>query len=266
MPDGTLKIRLLRGGKRIQVLENPVVTPGIPGLTIWTLNTCTLKSQDIIPLAQSFADSTEWDILCIQEGTTTLGSGVHTEAGLWIVTGLESQTGAPQLLLSSRLGARLRRTKLHKNYVIAEVGLQPPLITFSLYLPPHANHSESSFEDTMEHFRQDLQIMQKAAPGSFTLGGGDCNLQPHPLKGPWLGNMGAPLTDGLTRTNRIPSLGLLARLRLETANNFPQHRTYKTSMARTRKSATQQNRLHFCRSTPHNQNPHKSHPNTCDIN
>ena len=156
--------------------------PNAPGLTIWTLNTCTLKAQDLIPLAQSFEDTSAWDVLCPQEGTATIPEGIHTDAGFWILTGHKSQVGSPQLILNNRVGSRLRRTKLHTHYVMAEVAMVPPVILFSLYLPPHAAHSVDSFEETLESFTKDLGSLHHSSPGSFVLGGGDCNVQPIPTQ------------------------------------------------------------------------------------
>ena len=162
-----------------------VVTPGPSpaGLTIWSLNTCSLKTCDLLPLAQAMADTSAWDILCLQEGVHNATPGLHTEAGLWILSGQPSQVGVPRLLLNSRLGSRVRQTKTHTHYVMAEIGLIPPLITFSLYLPPYSAHSDASFEATLEQFITDLKLMQKSSPGSFVLGGGDCNTQLSRLKG-----------------------------------------------------------------------------------
>ena len=128
-------------------------------------------------------DTSAWDIICLQEGILKYPPGLHTEAGLWILSGQESQVGTTHLLLNQRVGSRLRRTKTHTHYVIAEVGLISPVILFSLYLPPFSAHSSASFETTIEHFQKDLQEMHRTLPGSFILGGGDCNTQLSYLKG-----------------------------------------------------------------------------------
>ena len=52
--------------------------------------------------------------------------GTSIQEGNHIVTGETGDTGAPHVVLSSRLGTRLRTTILKPNYVIAEVGLTPP--------------------------------------------------------------------------------------------------------------------------------------------
>ena len=55
--------------------------PNTPGLTIWSLNTCTLKASDIVPFAQSFSDNSCWDAICIQEGTVGQAPGVCRRGG-----------------------------------------------------------------------------------------------------------------------------------------------------------------------------------------
>ena len=92
--------------------------------------------------------------------------GLMIQDGNHILTGHTGDTGAPHVVLSNRLGTRLRTTILKANYVIAEVGLIPPLIVFSLYLPAFSNHGGASFAHTMDEFHQDLQTMQRRSPGS----------------------------------------------------------------------------------------------------
>ena len=120
-----------------QSFDNPVVSPrpNQPGLTVWTLNVCTLRSKDLLLLTQAFSDNSNWDALCIQEGTTTIPPGVHTESRFWFLTGEQGTVGSPHLILNSRLGARLRRTKFHSHYILAEIGTVPPVILFTVYLP-----------------------------------------------------------------------------------------------------------------------------------
>ena len=157
-----------------------VVSPSqtnVLGLTIWTLNTCTLKSCDLIPLAHSFADNSCWDAICIQEGSYGLSPGVATDSGITIVTGHTDTVGAPHLLLNHRLGSRIRKTSRHSHFVIVELALTPPVLLFSLYLPPFSSHGAASFETTLDHFKTELESMQEASPGSFVLGGADCNTQ-----------------------------------------------------------------------------------------
>ena len=122
--------------------------------------------------------------------------GTMTQDGFHIISGETGDTGAPHIVLNHRLGTRLRNTTLHANYVIAEIGLIPPLITFSLYLPAFSNHGAASFAQTMQSFHEDLQAMQRRSPGSFVLGGADCNTQLRPLDphiGPYVGTNERPM-------------------------------------------------------------------------
>ena len=168
---------------------NPPPVPPL-GIAIWSLNACTLKSDDVIPLANSFSDSVRWDVLCIQEGVRHRTGGVETDSGVTIISGPGSAVGAPQLLLNRRLGSRLRQWTTHPNYVIASVGTTPPLLLFSLYLPAQNSQGIAPFEHTLQTFQEDLQRMQSNSPGSFVLGAADCNTQLRPMPGhvgPWTG-------------------------------------------------------------------------------
>ena len=85
------------------------------GVSIWSFNSCTLKSRDFIELAQSFTDSVQWDILCIQEGVRGQASGAITEQGLTIISGEGDAVGATHLILNQRLGSRLRLRRAHNK-------------------------------------------------------------------------------------------------------------------------------------------------------
>ena len=97
--------------------------------------------------------------------------------GNTIISGAGEAVGAPHLVLNPRLGSRLRNWETHPNFVLASVGTTPPVILFSLYLPAHSTHGSSPFERVWEEFNQKLQEMQAHRPGSFVLGGADCNTQ-----------------------------------------------------------------------------------------
>ena len=155
--------------------RNPPPPP--QGIAIWSLNTCSLKPDDLIPLAHSFSDSVRWDVLCNQEGVRHRKEGVEVEEGFTMVTGKGSHVGAPHLILSPRLGARLRTWLLHTHYVIASFGTTPPVVIFTLYLPAFGSHGDAPFEQITQEFTQDLQKMQRQSPGSFVLGAADCNTQ-----------------------------------------------------------------------------------------
>ena len=141
------------------------------------------KGKDLLPLAHSFTDSVQWDILCIQEGVRQRQGGVEVEEAITFISGHGSQVGAPRLILSPRLGTRLRRWILHTNYVIASFGTTPPLIAYSLYLPAFGSHGDAPFEQTLHTFTQDLQTLQEQTPGSLILGGSDCNTQMREMPG-----------------------------------------------------------------------------------
>ena len=115
---------------------------------------------------------------------------METDEGITIISGPGSTVGAPQLLLNRRMGARLRKWTLHPNYVIAAVGMTPPIVVFSLYLPAQNSQGIAPFEHTLQTFQEDLQRMQASSPGSFVLGAADCNTQLRPMPGhvgPWTG-------------------------------------------------------------------------------
>ena len=149
--------------------------PPLKGIELWSLNACTLKAGDLLPLAHSFSDNVHWDILCIQEGVKHRTGGVEQEEGLTIISGQGSQVGAPHIILKTRLGSRLRKWILHTNYVLASLGTTPPLIVFSLYLPAHGT--------TLHDFTQDLQSLHDSSPGSFIAGAADCNTQLREMPG-----------------------------------------------------------------------------------
>ena len=175
------------------VSQSPPAPPPVPpplGIALWSLNACTLRNEDVIPLAHSFTDSVRWDVLCIQEGVRHRTGGVETDEGITIISGPGSTVGAPQLLLNRRMGARLRKWTLHPNYVIAAVGMTPPVIIFTLYLPAQNSQGIAPFEQTLHTFQEDLQRMQTSTPGSFVLGAADCNTQLRQMPGhvgPWTG-------------------------------------------------------------------------------
>ena len=102
---------------------------------------------------------------------------MEKEDGFTIISGEGSQVGAPHLVLSPRLGSRLRKWQVHSHFVIASFGTTPPLVAFSLYLPAFGTHGETPFEQILSEFHTALEIMQKATPGSFILGAADCNTQ-----------------------------------------------------------------------------------------
>ena len=156
---------------------DPGAPPPPQGLAIWSLNTCSLKPDDLIPLAHSFSDSVRWDALCIQEGVRHREEGVEVEEGFTIITGKRSHVGAPHLILAPRLGSRLRKWHLHTHYIIASFGTTPPVVIFTLYLPAHGSHGDVPFEQITQEFTQDIQNMQRQSPGSFVLGAADCNTQ-----------------------------------------------------------------------------------------
>ena len=119
----------------------------------------------------------------MQEGPIGSPPGIATESGLTIVTGESDTVGAPQLLLTHRLGSRIRKSKLHSHYVIVEIALLPPVLIFSLYLPPFSSHGVASFESTLDNFTRDLAHMHSACPGAFIAGGADVNTQLAPMDG-----------------------------------------------------------------------------------
>ena len=155
----------------------------------------------------------------MQEGATTLPPGLHTESGFWILTGETGSVGAQHLIFNARIGTRLRRTRTHKNYVIAEIGSVPPVITFSAYFPPFASHGDSSFEDTVESFHADLKEMQLSSPGSFVLGGGDCNVQMSLIPG-LVGKHTGTFERPHDKDRRDPILSLLADLGMKLPHSF----------------------------------------------
>ena len=67
--------------------------------------------------------------------------------------------------------------------MLASLGMVPPLIVFSLYLPAHGHRSDVSFEQALQDFDSSLEEMQRQFPGSFVLGGADCNTQLRALDG-----------------------------------------------------------------------------------
>ena len=147
------------------------------GIAIWSLNTCTLRKPELPDLIQSFSDSVRWDALCIQEGIRHGESGVTTVNGNTVVSGEGDAVGAPHLVLNPRLGSRLRRWVVEKHFVIASVGTTPPVTLFSLYLPAFSAHGSDPFDRVLADFNQKLTDMQSHRPGSFILGGADCNTQ-----------------------------------------------------------------------------------------
>ena len=159
-------------------------------------------------------------------------AGIHTDAGFWIITGHKSQVGSPHLLLNQRLGSRLRRTTLHTHYVIAEIGLAPPLITFSLYLPAHSAHSDASFETILEDFTRDLRHMHQSSPGSFVLGGGDVNTQMVKLPG-LVGKHTGSVERACDQERREAISALLGRHEPETSQHVRAHWPNANTMART---------------------------------
>ena len=134
------------------------------GIRLWNLNACTLSKNDLSQLFFSFSDTCDWDILTIHKGIKNMTPGTSTQDGYHIITGETGDTGAPHIVLNHRLGTRLRRTILHANYVIAEVGMIPPLLIFSLYLPAFSNRGSASFAQTMQTFHDDLQETQRRSP------------------------------------------------------------------------------------------------------
>ena len=116
-------------------------------------------------------------MIAIQEGVKFSQGGVTLEKGFHIISGRTENLGAAHLILAPRIGRRIRRTTIHSHYVIAEVGMTPPLIMFSLYLPPFGTHGAFLFEEVLAQFQIDLQTMHQASPGSFILGGTDGNTE-----------------------------------------------------------------------------------------
>ena len=147
------------------------------GVTLWTFNACRIAKGDLIPLIQSFEDTCHLDVLCVQEGASSQPEGVVREGQHWVITGKPGDHSPPHLILNNRVGTRLRQTRLHTHYVIAEIGFTPPLLLFSLYLPPFSTHGAASFDEVLHCFARDLEDLQKTHPGSFVLGGADCNAQ-----------------------------------------------------------------------------------------
>ena len=178
-----------------------------------------MRAKELIPLAESFTEHAPWDVLALQEGAKDYPDRLCQEQGLYILSGPPGPTGSTQLLLNQRLGSRIRKTIVHQHFLIAEVGMIPPLIVFSLYLPPFSTHGQHSFEDVLETFQTELKYLQDAHPGSFVLGGADCNTELKPAKGligPHVGASDRPQDED--RSHLV--MGLLSSAGLTAATTY----------------------------------------------
>ena len=55
--------------------------------------------------------------------------------------------------------SRFCKTTITTHHVIAEITLLPPVLIFSLYLPPFSTHGSASFESTLENSTRDMSHM-----------------------------------------------------------------------------------------------------------
>ena len=178
-----------------------------------------MKAKELIPLAESFTDHVHWDILALQEGAKDYAVGITQEQGMHVLSGPPGPTGATQLIMNQRIGSRVRKTVSHQHFALAEIGMVPPLILLSLYLPAFSTHGQHSFEDVLDAFQTELKSMQEAHPGSFVLGGADCNTELKPAKGhigPYVGASDRPQDED--RSHQL--LGLLSSAGLTAATSY----------------------------------------------
>ena len=84
-----------------------------------------------------------------------------------MITGESPKRAAPAIITTPSFGRLLRRTVVAECYVLASFALKPPLVVFSLYLPP-ASLGPEAFNSALDSFSQDLQLLTR---------GGDLNTQ-----------------------------------------------------------------------------------------
>ena len=67
--------------------------------------------------------------------------------------------------------------------MLSVFGTTPPVVAFSLYLPAHTTQGPAPFEQALWDFTVDLKKLHEDTPGSFILGGADCNTQLRKMDG-----------------------------------------------------------------------------------
>ena len=83
----------------------------------------------------------------------------------------------------------IKRTWLDESFVIAEVGMSPPLYLFSLYLPAIA-HGQAAFQSAVDRFHNILEQINPDPSQICLVGAGDLNTQVDPCRkdfGPYTG-------------------------------------------------------------------------------
>ena len=170
-----------------------------------------------------------WDAICLQESLRHCEAGVTKDHGCWLVSGRGTQVGAPMIILNPRLGSRLRTFRASEHHVIAQLGMSPPILIFSIHLPP-ASLGLTLFEAAIDAFLVDMNELRDATPGACLLGGGNCNTPLQPQKGIVGKHVGA--IDRRGNTDRSDSLAhLLATLSLKADTTFSNYGPTRTPWA-----------------------------------
>ena len=113
------------------------------------------------------------------------------------------------IVLNPRLGSRLRTYSASEHHVIAQLGMSPPIVIFSIHLPP-ASLGLGPFEAAVDAFLTDMNELRDATPGACLLGSGDFNSPLQPQKGIVGKHVGA--IDRRGNTDRSDSLAHLLAL------------------------------------------------------
>ena len=113
----------------------------------------------------------------MQEGYRHVAEGVNITQERWILHNTGTQRGATVLVLSPRLGRRLKNYILGSWYVIAHISMSPPLLLVSLHAPT-ANHGQDAFETCFSSLLSDLEVLGlHSVPGIRLIIGSDLNVQ-----------------------------------------------------------------------------------------
>ena len=126
------------------------------------------------------------------------------------------------MLLSPRLGPYIRRYRIGRYHVAAELGLTPPLIVASVHAPA-SNHPLDEYEFAFEELTTDLKALSLGLSNSARLVvAGDLNvpLGPNP---PWVGNGGQTCerSGDIARAHIV--LGALSPQNLIATTTFQSH-------------------------------------------
>ena len=149
---------------------------GNAALNIYSWNACSITKDDCDTLVSQLSQQ-QWEAICIQEGFRHVAEGVNINPERWILHNKGTQRGATMLVLSQRLGNRLKNYIFGDWYVIAHIAVSPPLLLASLHAPT-ANHGQETFETCFSSFLSDLEALGlNRIPGIRLVIGADLNVQ-----------------------------------------------------------------------------------------